>query len=250
MRAAALAVVLTLAGCGPGPGEVHVYSAASLRDAMTEAASAYESSFGVDVVLAIGASNMLAAQIEHGAPADVLLSADAAPLERLAAAGMAGGDPVAVARNRLVVVIGPGGARTVRSWVDLARPGVRVVAADRDVPLRRYADAALAALTDRPDAPDDFARRVAANIVSREGNARAVLAKVQLGEADAAIVYATDARAAPELATLSLPDGAAVTTTYLGVVVAGGGEAAARFLAWLGGPDGQRILARHGFAPA
>jgi molybdate transport system substrate-binding protein len=90
---------------------------------------------------------------------------------------------------------------------------------------------------------------VAANTVSREDNVAAVRAKVALGEADAAFVYATDATGS-DVGVVPLPPAAGVRAEYHGVVIAGGGQpdAAAAFLAWVAGPGGQAILRAHGFA--
>jgi molybdate transport system substrate-binding protein len=87
--------------------------------------------------------------------------------------------------------------------------------------------------------------------VSREDNARAVVAKVALGEGDAALVYATDARATPDVAMIEVPRATNVAAIYAGVVIGATAhpEAAAAFLAWLAGADGQTILGRHGFGP-
>ncbi|HEY5488228.1 MAG TPA: substrate-binding domain-containing protein, partial [Candidatus Limnocylindrales bacterium] len=91
-----------------------------------------------------------------------------------------------------------------------------------------------------------------ANVCSREDNVGAVVSKISLGEGDAAIVYATDAGAATNVTTIPLPAAANVTATYGGVVVKASTDVftASDFLTWLIGPDGQAILAAHGFGAA
>lgn len=244
---AALAAALALGACGSAAPQLRVYAAASLTDAISEAAQAYETVAGVEMVLSFGASSTLRVQIEHGAPADLLLAADPQTIDALAAAGLVAGEPVELARNELVIVVGASATGRVVSWQDLATARLRIIAAGADVPLQRYADQAIEHLATLPGAPQRFAARVVGNVASREENARAVLAKVQLGEGDAAIVYATDAFAAPELQIRPIPG--SPVAIYVGAVVAAGtAENAARaFLDWLTGPDGQEILARHGF---
>jgi molybdate transport system substrate-binding protein len=87
--------------------------------------------------------------------------------------------------------------------------------------------------------------------VSREDNVKAVVAKIELGEGDAAIVYATDAKASKKVATVAIPAGANVAATYAGVVIKASQHAGAAraFLSWLAGPDGQAMLATFGFVP-
>ena len=111
-------------------------------------------------------------------------------------AGLAAGEPIPFAGNRLALVVPAGNPAGITSPFDLARPGVRLVGAGTTVPITKYAAQMVGMLAGLPGAPHDFAAAVEANVVSREDNVRAVLAKVELGEGDAAIVYATDATAA------------------------------------------------------
>jgi molybdate transport system substrate-binding protein len=150
----------------------------------------------------------------------------------------------------LALVVPTGNPAGIASPFDLARPGVRLVAAGATVPITEYAAQMVGILAGLPGAPRDFAAAVEASVVSREDNARAVLAKIELGEGDAAIVYATDATAAGDAVELiPLPEAAKVPVTYAAVVLrdAPHPQAAARFLAWLAGAEGQAVLARFGF---
>ena len=133
---------------------------------------------------------------------------------------------------------------------DLARTGVRLVAAGEDVPISAYATQLISALARQPGYPPGFATQVAANVASREDNVAAVVAKVALGEGDAGIVYQTDAVASSSLKEIPIPAGANVSVSYAAVVVKGATQpdAARAFLAWLSGSDGQAVLARFGFA--
>jgi len=252
----ALSASLALVGgaCGgpasAGPMELTVFAAASLRDAIVEVERSYEAATpGLDLVVATDSSTTLRAQIEQGAPADLFLAADDRNPAALAHAGLADGPPVAFAANWLTIIVpsdNPGRIETPR---DLARDGVRVIAAGDEVPISRYAAEAVTRLAALPDYPADFAQRYVANVVSREENVRAVVARIELGEGDAAIVYQTDARAATGTVDIAIPDEANIPATYTGVVIAASAQSAAAhaLLAWLAGPDGRAVLASFGF---
>src|SRR5205085_10514598 len=129
--------------------------------------------------------------------------------------GLASGDPTGFARNRIVVVLpkdNPDGSMALQ---DLGRPGVKVVTTDPAVPIGTYALQVLDTLSADPAFGADFRARVEANVVSREANVRAVLGKVSLGEADAAMVYVSDAATARDsVTTLDIPDQYNVLAAY------------------------------------
>jgi molybdate transport system substrate-binding protein len=120
------------------------------------------------------------------------------------------------------------------------------------VPIQQYTVTLLENLAGVSGYPAGFAAKVTANVVSREDNVGAIVAKVGLGEGDAGVVYVTDAKASDTVATVDIPAEANVIATYGGVVVRASTrqEAAATFLAWLAGPDGGAILSSFGFLPA
>ena len=101
---------------------------------------------------------------------------------------------------------------------------MKIIAAGDEVPITKYATQVVDNLAREPGYPADFAAAYAANVVSREDNVKAVVAKIELGEGDAAIVYVTDAKASTKVATVDIPAGANVPATYAGVVVEGVGE--------------------------
>jgi molybdate transport system substrate-binding protein len=227
-----------------------VLAAASLTDALNAATRSYRDAHpGVSFTIATGASSALRVQVEQGAPADVFLSADTQNAEALVHEGRSIGPAVPVAGNVLTIVVPSANPARIGSPRDLARPGVRVVAAGNQVPITKYASQLVANLARLPGYPADFAARYAANVVSREDDVRSVLAQVELDEADAGIVYLTDAMAAAQVHVVPVPASANVRATYDGVVVSGSpnAAAAAAFLDWLAGPPGQAILARFGF---
>jgi molybdate transport system substrate-binding protein len=263
-----LSCLVTAAACGtaggrastpspsaaaPGTGTLTVYGAASLRDVLTSLAEAYRAveEPGLTIHLSFDASSALRAQIEQGAPADLFVSADPANAQALVDEHLATGPATVVAGTELTIVVPAPGNGPVRQPFDLAKPGVRYVAAGSAVPITVYAQQVIANLGRLPGAPAGFVASVAANTVSREDNVRAVLTKIELGDGDAAIVYQTDARTSKLVQSIALPVSVNVPATYEAVVPSGTGmEAAARrFLAWLLRPSGQAIFARYGFLP-
>jgi molybdate transport system substrate-binding protein len=248
------AFVIALAGCSatPTPKGQHltILLAASLLDALAEVAEAYEAHDPETTLsLVAGSSAALRVQIEQGAPADVYLAADTINPRVLAEAGLVLGQPRPFASNRFAIVVPLQNPAGIESLADLARPGVRIVAAGPQVPISRYSAELLRRAQELPGFQPDLLERYQANVVSREDDVRAALAKVELGEGDAAIVYRTDARASSSVLAVELPPELEVAATYAGVVVSTSqrAEPAAQFLDWLIGPDGQRVLQRYGF---
>ena len=139
----------------------------------------------------------------------------------------------------------------VTTPADLAKSGLKVIAAGDAVPITKYATQLVANLARETGYPAGFAAGYAANVVSKEDNVAAVVSKIELGEGDAAIVYVTDARTSTRVTTVTVPADANVPATYSGVVVGSSKNAAAAqaFLTWFSGPAGQAILASFGFLP-
>ena len=259
-RFALLVGVVIAAGCSGATGaaeappavDLVVFAAASLRDALEGVEAAYEARTpGVALTIATDSSATMRTQIEHGAPADVFLSADVANPDTLADAGLVDGAPVMFARNRLSLITPADNPAAISSPADLARPGVRIVAASDAVPITGYADRLVANLATLPGYPPDFVAAFAANVVSREENVRSVVAKIELGEGDAAIVYRTDVTGLGDVGMIDLPEAANVEASYAAAVVAARAHAreAHAFLDWLAGRDGGAVLARFGFLP-
>ncbi len=249
----ALAVVL-LAACGPsspsGTAELTVFAAASLRTALERLEPAWEEQTpAAPITLAMDSSAALRVQIEQGAEADAFLSADPADAAALARVGLAN-QPVPFASNTLVIVVPLDNPQAVRSPADLGNHGLRIVAAGEDVPLTRYAREVVDRLAGIDGYPDEFVAAYEINVASREDNARAVLAKVELGEGDAASVYATDARGSDRVQVIPIPSEAQAAVTYAAVALRGPDEArATELITWLREPGAQAILADAGFLP-
>ena len=154
------------------------------------------------------------------------------------------------ARNRLVVVIPISNPGYVDRLQDLARPGLKLILAGAQVPVGAYSREALLRLAAEPGFPSDYDRRVLANLVSEEENVKAVVAKVQLREADAGIAYLTDVTPAirAQVTLLDIPELANPLAEYPIAAIAGGDAAlAAQFIEYVLAPAGQRQLSARGF---
>jgi molybdate transport system substrate-binding protein len=234
----------------PAAVELMIYGAASLKGALDKARTAYEAAVpGVTLTISTDSSSALETKIEQGAPADVFLSADTSNPKKLVDAGLADGPAVNFAGNKLTVIVPASNPAAIQTPADLAKAGVKVIAAGDAVPITKYASQLVANLAKEPGYPADFVALYTVNIVSKEDNVKAVVAKIELGEGDAGIVYVTDAAASTRVATVDVPDSANVLASYAGVVVKASPNAAAAraFLAWFAGPAGQAILTSFGF---
>ena len=204
---------------GPRDHELVVFEAASLKDAFATLARRFESEHpGAKVITNAAGSQELRAQIEQGAAADVFASADRKHMAALVAGGLVNA-PAIFACNEPVVVVRAGLA-TVRTFADLPR-AERLVVGAPDVPIGSYTAQIFRKAASSYGA--DFATRVEKRVVSRELNVRQVLAKVVLGEADAGIVYRSDAVTAPpgKLQLVTIPAALNVEAEYPAAVVKG-----------------------------
>ena len=232
--------------------ELTVFGAASLKGVLDMAKAAYETATpGTTVAISTDSSSALEMQIEQGAPADLFLSADTTNPKKLVDRGFADGASVTFAGNKLTVIVPAANPAAVTTPADLAKPGIKVIAAGPEVPITKYATQLVGNLAKEAGYPADFAAKYAANVASQEDNVKAVVAKIELGEGDGGIVYVTDAKASNKVAPIDVPDTANVPATYAGVVVKASKNAAAakNFLDWFAGPGGQAILSEFGFLP-
>ena len=252
---ACLLVATLLTTCHPAPAdELHVFAAASLRQALTETADAFQrANPNVQIVPNVAGSQVLRLQIESGARADVVISANPAHLDALQQAGLLAASPTVVATNQLVLAVPAANPAGISGLHDLTHPNRRVVMAAESVPAGAYARRMLAlhaAATGQPA----FSDAVLRNVISFETNVRQVAAKLELAEADAGFVYRTDVLASNgRLQSIETPPHVQVTATYPASILrdAPDAELARRFLTFLRSPEAQVILTRHGFgAPA
>jgi molybdate transport system substrate-binding protein len=225
-----------------------VFAASSLTEAFQDLEREFEGDHPeVDVVLTFAGSQVLRLQIEHGAPAQVFASANAAHMDALVEVGRIRGEHT-FARNELVVIVPKDNPAGIGRFEDLPQ-AKRIVVGSPSVPAGRYAQELLNRAS--KDLGEGFGEAVRGHVVSEESNVRLVRAKVELGEADAAIVYRTDvvATTSEDITIIEVPEHAAVRVDYhVGLVAEASGSAAAE--AWvrqLNAPKGRKILARHGF---
>ena len=237
----------------PEPRTLTVFAAASLKDAFTEISRNFEAAHpGVTVTLNFAGSQTLRTQLEEGASADVFASANHTEMDNAVKAGLVqDGAAQDFLTNKLLVILPANNPAGLASLQDLARSGVKVVLAADTVPAGKYARQILDKMSQDPAFDSDFGTKVLANVVSNENDVKQVVAKVQLGEADAGIVYVSDAVAAPELMTIEIPAKLNVTAQYpiSALTQTPQPELAAEFIAYVLSSQGQDVLAKWGFSP-
>jgi molybdate transport system substrate-binding protein len=256
----ALAALLAAAACaapGPGPSassgrELVVFAAASLSKPFNELGPPFgAANGGVKVSYNFGGTPQLRTQLENGARADVFASANREQMELAVKNGVVTGETPVFVRNKLVVAMQKENPGRIERLEDLARPGLKLVTTQKTVPVGQYTQEALARMSADPAFGSDFQARVNANVRSEEADVKQVVAKVQLGEADAAIVYATDvsARVAAEVRTIAIPDRFNTVADYPIAQVKGSAqpELGRAFIAYLVSGAGREVLAKHSF---
>lgn len=250
--AAVVAVVALLAlscrDAAPERATLTVFAASSLQEAFGELEGAFERQHPqVDLRVQLAGSQALRLQIEQGAQADLFASANVEHLDALDRAGLiTRRQPLA--SNRLALVVPRDNPAQIKRFQDLPL-AKRLVVGAPEVPVGAYTQALLDKASGRYGAA--FGQVVRQHIASREANVRLVRAKVELGEADAAIVYASDAVGRDQLAQIPIPDDLNVSVVYhIGAVKGGAsGEWGERFLGWLGEEEARGLLARRGLTP-
>ncbi len=232
-----------------------VFAAASLNDAFTQIGSTFETQHpGVNVAFSFGGSNLLRIQIEQGARVDVFASADNAELNTLIHDGLIiSGTQRVFTRNRLAILVPKNDPAGVDTPCDLARPGLKLVLANDKVPVGHYARQSLVKLDANPSCGSGFSTRALANVVSNEEDVKAVVEKVQLGEADAGIAYVSDLTpsAAQQVKLIPIPDAYNVVATYpiAPLKEAPHAALAQAFVDSILSPAGQQVLKKWGFQP-
>jgi molybdate transport system substrate-binding protein len=251
VRVVALLAAVSLAACGgdrptyasdrPGPT---VFAAASLTDVLPEVAAAWRAEGGGEVRFSFGPTSKLVPQVIEGAPADAVVGADEAWMERLEGAGKCEkAARVILARNALVFVV-PADAPTVpASAKDLPGAMKRIALAGENVPAGKYAKAALTS--------EGVWAAVEPRVVRGE-DVRLTLRWVSGGDADGGVVYATDAKSDAKVrVAFAFPAASHPPIVYPAAPVKGSANAAeaARFLEFCRGPKGRPIFERRGFLP-
>jgi molybdate transport system substrate-binding protein len=251
LRTSALIVAALVSACGGtgGPpetallnGTISVFAAASLAESFKALGASFQADHpGTAVKFNFAGSPTLVTQIEQGALADVFASADTTNMDRLKADGLTIETPQIFAHNQLEIVVGAGNPKSITALADLAKPGVIYITAAPTVPAGKYALQILANAG------------VKARPKSLEADVKSVVSKIVLGEADAAIVYVTDVKAAAGKVTgVPIPDSVNVVATYPidSVKGAKNSNLANAFISYVLSPDGQATLQSFGFLPA
>ena len=235
----------------PG-GEVVVLAAASLTEAFADMARGiHDAHPQLHVLYNFAGSQALRTQLEQGAAADVFASANAEQMQRAVADGLIQGPPQVFVRNKLLLIVPRANPGQVVSFEDLAKRGLKLALAGPQVPAGRYSREVLQAA--QAGHGSDFAERVLRNLVSEETSVRQVLVKVQLGEADAGIVYASDVseKILQDVSAIPIPDAYNRLASYpiAATQAAHNPAGAAAFIRFMLSPFGQAILEAHGFIP-
>lgn len=231
-----------LAGCSsprPDSRTVTVFAAASLKSPFAELGAMFQrENPGTTVTYNFAGSSDLVAQLSQGAPGDVLATADSATMSAAVDAGLVSGAPADFAANVLTIVTSRGNPKNINAFADLATPGLAVVVCAPQVPCGSAAERV------------EQITGVALRPVSEESAVTDVLGKVATGQADAGLVYVTDARAAGDTVdTVPIPEAAGVVNTYpIAVLAASDNQTdARRFVELVTGPGGQKAIAAAGF---
>ena len=230
---------------------ITVLAAASLSRPFDELGKEFERSHpGVAYRGSYAGTQELLAQMERGVKADVFASASQEQMSSALTKKLVA-DPHVFATNKLCIVVSPK-AQSIATIGDLAKSGVKLVVAVEKSPIGKYTRAALDKLAADKGYGPTVVKGIRANVRSEETDVKLVLSRVELGEADAGFVYASDAAGAGDaVRTVAIPDSLNVTASYPLAVCAGAPSAqlAAQFVELVTGPDGQAILAKHGFQP-
>lgn len=253
LTAHSLVCLLTLwiaTGCDRGASDAGtplvVFAASSTTEAFRELADAFERAHpGTRVQLVFSGSQTLRLQLEQGASADVVATANEAHLSALSAGGVVT-DVAPFATNRLTVIVPWDNPAGLESFDDLPN-AERIVVGAPSVPVGAYTERLFVGAADRWGA--DKASTLRRHIVSRESNVRLVRAKVDLGEADAAVVYVTDGLGHAGVRMIPIPDDLNVRARYFvgRIVGAKTHPATELWIDFLRSARGREILARHGF---
>jgi molybdate transport system substrate-binding protein len=255
-----LLAAILLAACGPAattlpaataaPRTLTVFAAASLTGSFDEIGKAFEAANpGVTVKFNFAGSQVLSTQISQGAAADVFASANHTEMDKLVSTDLVASGYQDFVTNVLEVILPANNPANIATLADLAKPGLKLVLADKSVPAGAYSLTILGNMSKDPTFGADFSSKVPANVVSYETDVKQVVAKVQLGEADAGIVYITDAIAAPTLKTIVIPTKFNVVAKYpiAALTNTPQPDLAAAFVAYVLSPDGQTIMKKWGF---
>ena len=251
-----LLLVLWRSGAAQTParptGALTVFAAASLTAPFSDIGKRLEAIYpGLKIIYNFGGSPILRMQLEQGARADVFVSADTVQMELATRSGVVQGATPIFVTNRLVVIVPRDNPGKVTAFRDLARPGLKLDLAAPTVPVGNYSRQALRQANATYGA--DFESRARRNVVSEEENVKQVAAKVQLGEADAGIVYVSDvtSKIGKNVLMVEIPDAYNQIATYPITLTQNVQDrpAAEAFISFVLSSQGQVLLRAHNFMP-
>jgi molybdate transport system substrate-binding protein len=221
-------------------GSITVSAAASLTESFTKLGADFEKkNKGTKVTFNFGSSSTLVTQITGGAPADVFASADLTSMDKLVTAGKVTASPTIIARNQLEIAVKPGNPKSIKTLADLAKAGT-IALCGATVPCGVYA----ANVLSRANVT------IPTSSITRGADAKATLAAVSPGDANAALVYVTDVKAAgTAVQGVMIPDDQNTVAVYPAAPLASTSNAklAKAFVAHVASPTGQKTLATYGF---
>lgn len=251
-----LILIFILSACAAptqtaAPQTLTVFAAASLTGAFSEMGKNFETTNpGVKIKFNFGGSQTLRTQIEQGATADVFASANAKEMDALITSKLVEADaPQIFLTNQLLVIMPANNPAGIKTLDDLTKPGLKLVLAAKEVPVGNYSLQVLDKLAG--SLGNEFKDKVLANVVSYENDVKQVVAKIQLGDADAGMVYLSDAVAAPELQKIQIPAENNVIAKYpIAALNKSANTALAQaFIAYVLSSAGQATLQKWGFLP-
>jgi molybdate transport system substrate-binding protein len=236
------------------PITLNIFAASSLTESFNAIATQYKTAHpNVTLKYNFNGSQLLVQQIVNGAPADVFASADTTNMKKATDAGLVT-DPKTFVENKLAVIVPASNPANITSLKDLSKKGVKLVVAAPAVPVGKYALQVLDKMGKSPQYGPAYESAVKANFVSQEENVKAVVQKVQLGEADAGIVYLTDVTTAvrSKVKFIDIPDNLNVIAQYpIGVVKNSAHATEAQdFVQYVLSPSGQAVLEQYHFISA
>lgn len=233
--------------------QLTIYAAASLVSAFTDLGQAFEAVHpGVKVVTSFAGSQQIAQQLSQGAPGDIFASANKKQMDNVIDAGrVTGGSAQEFTSNQLVLVLPKDNPGEIQQFKDISKPGLHIILADESVPVGAYSQETLERANQSPAYGERFMDEVLANVVSYEENVRAVLTKVALGEADAGIVYVSDAASlsTEDLQQVTIPQEINIRASYYlaALMDSPHHQLAQDFISFVLSREGQDILTKHGF---
>jgi molybdate transport system substrate-binding protein len=252
-------LAVTMSGCTTSQNtqstKLTVFAAMSLTDAFNKTAQAFEANnSGVTISFNYAAAQVLATQLQQGASADIFASADLTHMNSVKDAGLMNNSSITIfAENKLAIIVPTANPANITSLADLAKPGIKLDIVNSSAPCGMYTLQMLAQASNNSTYGSGFKNSVLANVVSEETMANDAVAKVAIGQVDAALVYKSDVPTAyqSKVETITIPDSVNVLGPYPIGVLSGSQNAqlAQSFVNYVMSPDGQAILQSYGFIP-